>query len=197
MIIRNIYATSIFIAIVLATYFISYSTSFFSIRSSSLLYNKSGADPTNKATEGQQQPHMLGFEEVSLKSMYHHNPNRGPSPNSLQRMEVSPAAMSQASTSSSLLALKQVYGTAYRPNNMAELFELGKLGSGKLTRWNYMQQADQRTLHAIKYILPDITDHATILALGLMSYNAYYEVEKEANWYDMGGKWKVVSNKQF
>jgi putative lipase involved disintegration of autophagic bodies len=185
MIIRNIYTSSLFILVVLATYIISCTTTILSTQSWLLSNNKKQAATEEPAV------HPLAFETVSLKSMYHHAPksDAAPATNSrFYRLEV-PPQVQQASTSK--LSLKPVYGTAYRPSNMKELFELGK---SSLTRWNYMQLG--RQLNPTPYILPNVSDHSSVLALGLMSYNAYYEVEKESNWYDMGGKWKIVSRKE-
>ncbi|KAG2212264.1 hypothetical protein INT47_001623, partial [Mucor saturninus] len=82
--------------------------------------------------------------------------------------------------------LKHVVGTTYRPSNQykQELFNLGK--SGKLLRWS-----QEETLYPEKSLIPDVTDHASVLSLAEMSFNAYTELGKDGQWYDLGGQWRI------
>ncbi|KAI9252471.1 Alpha/Beta hydrolase protein [Sporodiniella umbellata] len=45
----------------------------------------------------------------------------------------------------------------------------------------------------VPYSLPDITDHATILTLSLMSYDAYIDAGDKNSWLDLDSEWKVNS----
>lgn len=114
--------------------------------------------------------------EVSLKSMYH-NTNFGP----LHRLKLS-------KPNKTPYKLKSTPGITYRPSNTQELFQISQ--SRKLFRFSSVQQT---TLRPVPYLLPDVTDHDTVLSLGYMSYDAYMELGKEGTWYDLGKEWGIVS----
>lgn len=131
-----------------------------------------------------QKPIIPNREFVQLKSIYHHTNINGPLPNQFQRMEV--PAIHQASSAS--YNLKHVLGTTYHPSDQykQKLYNQGK--SRKLLRSSNIEM-----LYPVQSILPDVTDHASILSLGEMSYNAYTELGKDGQWYDLGSKWRIVS----
>lgn len=43
------------------------------------------------------------------------------------------------------------------------------------------------------YLLPDITDHATILTLAKMSFDVYSKIGSKDQWYDLDSNWGIVS----
>lgn len=133
-------------------------------------------------------PFTSNKEAVSLKSIYHHTNINGLSPNQFRRMEI--PAINQASNLP--YTLKHVVGTTYRPSEQykQELFDLRK--AGKLLRWSQGE-----LLYPEQSLIPDVTDHASILSLAEMSFNAYTELGKDGQWYDLGGQWRIVSNIYF
>lgn len=134
-----------------------------------------------------QSPLFFNRESVSLKSIYHHTNINGPTPNRFQRMEI--PAIKQSSLPYNL---KHVLGTTYRPSDKykQELFELGK--ARKLLRWS-----NKEKLYPVQSFIPDVTDHPSILSLGEMSFNAYTELGKDGQWYDLGSEWRIVSSFSF
>lgn len=115
------------------------------------------------------------LDTVSIKSMYHHD-------------TIGPLYKLQLPQQSAPYTLKSLPGLAYRPSNRQQLIQLAK--SNKLLRWTSQQTAQ---LRPEPYMLPDVTDHATVLSLAEMSYNAYTELGKEGTWYDLGTQWRIVS----
>lgn len=49
------------------------------------------------------------------------------------------------------------------------------------------------SLESTPYIIPDVEDRDTVLSLAEMSFNAYTELGKSGDWYDLGDKWRIVS----
>jgi lipase ATG15 len=43
--------------------------------------------------------------------------------------------------------------------------------------------------------IPDVTSHSTVLALALMTSNAYIEADNTTDWYDLGEPWQLVSQR--
>ncbi|GAA5811602.1 hypothetical protein MFLAVUS_005042 [Mucor flavus] len=115
------------------------------------------------------------LDTVSIKSMYHHD-------------TIGPLYKLQLPQQSAPYTLKSLPGLAYRPSNRQQLIQLAK--SNKLLRWTSQQTAQ---LRPEPYMLPDVTDHATVLSLAEMSYNAYTELGKEGTWYDLGTQWRINS----
>lgn len=120
--------------------------------------------------------YAVEIDTVSIKSMYHHD-------------TIGPLYKLQLSQQSTPYTLKSLPGLTYLPSNRQQLIQLAK--SNKLLRWSSQQQTAQLTPKA--YMLPDVTDHATVLSLAEMSYNAYTELGKEGTWYDLGTEWRIVS----
>lgn len=103
-------------------------------------------------------------------------------------MEIS--ATNQASTEHRTFSLPLVPGIAYRPtaDKQAQMFAM----KHQLLRGLYYNTV----LEPTAYPLPDISDHTSVLALAEMSYNAYTELGKDGQWYDLGAKWRIVSGSQ-
>ncbi|KAG1147436.1 hypothetical protein G6F37_011093 [Rhizopus arrhizus] len=45
----------------------------------------------------------------------------------------------------------------------------------------------------LTYLLPDITDHATILTLSKMSFDVYSKIGSKDQWYDLDSNWEINS----
>lgn len=129
-------------------------------------------------------PFFSSRDSVSLKSLYHHSNINGATPDQFRRMDI--PAINQASTLP--FSLKHVLGTAYRPSIQykQELFRLAK--ERKPIRWS-----QQEKLYPEPSLLPDVTDHSSVLSLAEMSFNAYTELGKDGQWYDLGAEWRIVS----
>lgn len=125
----------------------------------------------------------LPLNDMSLKSIYHHFPNYGPTPNRFQMMQVDQPTEPYY--------VQSEIGTAYRPTSayMAQL--LAMRDTSRLFRVN---QASAELVPS-PYLLPDVTDQASVLSLAEMSFNAYTELGKDGQWYDLGSKWRIVSKK--
>jgi putative lipase involved disintegration of autophagic bodies len=123
----------------------------------------------------------LRREIMTLQSMYQ-LPTHS---NRLMRMEI--PAINQASVEHQTFSLPLVPGIAYRPtaDRQTQLFAM----KNQLLR----QTQHNSTLEPTAYPVPDVSDHASVLALGEMSYNAYTELGKDGQWYDLGAKWRIVS----
>ncbi|KAG2204097.1 hypothetical protein INT46_011109 [Mucor plumbeus] len=123
----------------------------------------------------------LPLSEMSLKTIYHHFPNYGPTPNRFQVMQVD--------TPTQPYYVQSEIGTAYRPNSkfLEQVFAMRR--SNKLLRTN------QKSAELIPspYLLPDVTDQESVLSLAEMSFNAYTELGKDGQWYDLGSKWRINS----
>jgi putative lipase involved disintegration of autophagic bodies len=123
----------------------------------------------------------LRREIMTLQSMYK-LPTHS---NRLMRMEI--PAINQASVEHQTFSLPLVPGTAYRPtaDKQAQLFAM------KHQLLRHMQH--DSVLEPTAYPVPNVSDHASVLALGEMSFNAYTELGKDGQWYDLGAKWRIVS----
>lgn len=124
----------------------------------------------------------LSLNDMSLKSIYHHFPNYGPTPNRFQMMQVDAPTQPYY--------VQSEIGTAYRPTPAYMNQLLAMRDTSRLFRVN---QASSAELVPSPYLLPDVTDHASVLSLAEMSFNAYTELGKEGQWYDLGSKWRIVS----
>lgn len=124
----------------------------------------------------------LPLSDMSLKTIYHHFPNYGPTPNRFQVMQVD--------TPTQPYYVQSNIGTTYRPNAafLEQVFAMRK--SNKLLRTNQ----ESAELIPSPYLLPDVTDQESVLSLAEMSFNAYTELGKDGQWYDLGSKWRIVCN---
>lgn len=123
----------------------------------------------------------LPLNDMSLKSVYHHFPNYGPTPNRFQMMQVD--------TPTQPFHVQSEIGIAYRPTP-AYMEQL--LAMRETSRVFRVNQATAEFIPS-PYLLPDITDQASVLSLAEMSFNAYTELGKDGQWYDLGSKWRIVS----
>jgi putative lipase involved disintegration of autophagic bodies len=91
--------------------------------------------------------------------------------------------------------LKMVKRPTFRPKQelVDELMAARK--AGRFVRWSTVQTPHIFSTEPEERLVPDITDQPSVLALAEMSFNAYTELGKSGDWYDLGSKWRVVKNK--
>ncbi|KAG0167482.1 putative lipase atg15 [Apophysomyces sp. BC1021] len=70
----------------------------------------------------------------------------------------------------------------------------GLRASGNLVRWRSLG-IDSTTFESVWGLLPDVSDHPSVLALAMMTYNSYLETDEGAeDWYDLGAPWNKNSS---
>ncbi|KAI9486961.1 MAG: Alpha/Beta hydrolase protein [Benjaminiella poitrasii] len=74
-----------------------------------------------------------------------------------------------------------------------ELLQSRDIVSGRLARWsNFYNEMRPMYLESMISIVPNITDRSTILALAMMTNNAYLDIHlNETEWYDIAPPWQL------
>lgn len=107
------------------------------------------------------------------------------------KLTCEPVSLQSISTNSSTkeYRIKAKLGLTFQPNTELRqewTKQKQQLKIRKVSEWS---------LEPTPYLLPDIEDHETVLSLAEMSYNAYTELGKSGEWYDLGSEWRIVSYK--
>ena len=64
--------------------------------------------------------------------------------------------------------------------------------AGQLVRWKTIAASSMGLESAVDF-LPDVKDRPSVLALAMMTNNAYSGVDNTTDWYDIGAPWQLVS----
>ncbi|KAI8342821.1 Alpha/Beta hydrolase protein [Chlamydoabsidia padenii] len=150
---------------------------------------------------------------MTLKTIYHHSSPNGPIPRLFRRLDISNTILQQQQQVNPL-------SSQYIVSPIPSQYErLGKQAKNYLIQQasivhslNHQQQYQPRKIRwkhlaeltvfntdilkePVEDYIPDVTSRDTVLALALMTSNAYIETDNTTDWYDLGVPWKL--NKSF
>lgn len=124
-------------------------------------------------------------QTVRLKSIYYRPPS-----SYLQRYDVLTTAHEEENEALQVLSM---YKPVSRPRGINQLRQLGD--QGKLMRWPSIATYDTMAFDTVWGPVPDISHRPSVLALAIMTNNAYTSVNESngPDWYELGPPWDVVS----
>lgn len=128
---------------------------------------------------------VLQPQTVRLKSIYHRPPS-----SYLQRYNVLTTSTDKENEALQVLSR---YKPVTRPRGIDQLRQLGD--QGKLMRWPSVATYDAMAFDTVWGPVPDISHRPTVLALAIMTNNAYTSVNESngPDWYELGPPWDVNS----
>lgn len=142
--------------------------------------------PPTADMQQQQQQHSF-----TLQSVYHHASSSGPIPGLFRRHSISKDTFStqEASQQQQRYDLQSLSGTTYRPVSLGDVFSMYRhqrswLHTSSPVHVEFKEDHDG--------LLPDTKHRPTILALAMMTNNAYSPADNSTEWYDLGTPWNVV-----
>lgn len=133
---------------------------------------------------------------LKLKTIYHHASAHGPIPNLFRKLDVrSDNSDGQITVNQAQDATYSVQGTFSvmdRPI-AADIDDLvSQREYGTFARWN--NRARSMHLESTIGLVPDVTHRPSVLALAMMTNNAYLDINlNNTEWYDLGSPWQLVS----
>lgn len=133
---------------------------------------------------------FLDEQSLRLKAIYHH----APAPGYLRRREVSSSEILSEDLDGSLLSVKPMISSIYRPRNSEQLRALKE--TGRRMRWTTILSNGPAEMESVYGLVPDVKDRPTVLALAIMTNNAYTSIDERESedWYDLGPPWTVVGS---
>ncbi|KAJ8655149.1 hypothetical protein O0I10_009184 [Lichtheimia ornata] len=141
--------------------------------------------PPTADMQQQQQQHSF-----TLQSVYHHASSSGPIPGLFRRHSISKDTFStqEASQQQQRYDLQSLSGTTYRPVSLGDVFSMYRhqrswLHTSSPVHVEFKEDHDG--------LLPDTKHRPTILALAMMTNNAYSPADNSTEWYDLGTPWNV------
>lgn len=138
---------------------------------------------TQPAVDMQQQ------HTFTLKSVYHHASSSGPIPGLFRIHSIPNDTMNdQGSTIQQRYDIQSLSGTTYRPVSMNDVFSMYR----HQRSWLHTSSPVHVEFKQDQGLLPNTKHRPTILALAMMTNNAYSPADNSSEWYDLGTPWNVV-----
>ncbi|CDS08538.1 hypothetical protein LRAMOSA09899 [Lichtheimia ramosa] len=137
---------------------------------------------TQPAVDMQQQ------HTFTLKSVYHHASSSGPIPGLFRIHSIPNDTMNdQGSTIQQRYDIQSLSGTTYRPVSMNDVFSMYR----HQRSWLHTSSPVHVEFKQDQGLLPNTKHRPTILALAMMTNNAYSPADNSSEWYDLGTPWNV------
>ncbi|KAI8098481.1 alpha/beta-hydrolase [Halteromyces radiatus] len=119
------------------------------------------------------------IQTLSLKRLYHYHSN------SLHRYRRRPSKVLQQNINDTFYTMKQTLDYYSKPSKESLNYFLQR----RISRWQVVPST-HITMESTWGFVPDVTDHATVLSMAKMSYDAY-SVVGGSDWYDLDNQWVV------
>ncbi|KAI9493480.1 Alpha/Beta hydrolase protein [Zychaea mexicana] len=132
-----------------------------------------------------------------LKSIYHHASDNGPIPGLFRKLDILSASPENRNSQDETFEIRTKLGDTYRPTYPEAVYNLYKYDPVKRQRNQYtitaMDDPDEATIDFdwAPGSLPDVKHRATVLALAMMTSNAYSPANNDTDWYDIGAPWNL------
>ncbi|OZJ06141.1 hypothetical protein BZG36_01019 [Bifiguratus adelaidae] len=137
---------------------------------------------------------------LQLRHVFHHASSTGPYSGLFRRLDqpILPQRIASSGKSDKLLRVKSKVGTVYKPtlSYFNDLVNVTTNGDMRKLNQRYHSLGNSGIYQQRDDILPDVTDHETVLAFAKMTNNAYNDPvsSKPSDWYDLGEKWHLNSS---
>ncbi|KAL0145769.1 Alpha/Beta hydrolase protein [Mucor lusitanicus] len=130
---------------------------------------------------------------LKLKTIYHHASAHGPIPNLFRKIDIdntrSDISINQAQDAT--YTLQGTFSVMDKPitADIQDLVSQRKYGT--FARWN--NRIRPMHLESTIGLVPDVTHRPSVLALAMMTNNAYLDINlNNTEWYDLGAPWQLL-----
>lgn len=128
---------------------------------------------------------------LKLKTIYHHASAHGPIPNLFRKIDIQDNEITVNHAQDTTYTLQGTFSVMDKPV-AADIKELvSQREYGTFARWN--NRIRPMYLESTIGLVPDVTHRPSIMALAMMTNNAYLDINlNNTEWYDLGAPWQLV-----
>lgn len=128
---------------------------------------------------------------LKLKTIYHHASAHGPIPNLFRKIDISDNRITVNYAQDITYSLQGTFSVMDKPIT-ADIEDLvSQREYGTFARWD--NRIRPMHLESTIGLVPDVTHRPSVLALAMMTNNAYLDINlNNTEWYDLGAPWQLV-----